>query len=180
MYIMLLLMTLPWHGLLMAAWPGEARSPPSPYGLRQARNGHWHPKTAGELNGQAVRLVKFQGPFLWRHHEEEDELFLVIKGRFTMQLRDANIEVGEGEFVIIPRGVEHCPVAEEEVHVLLFEPVTTRNTGNVVNERTTGGEKILRSARLRRLAFGVEVVPGAAVGEHPQPVFEPFPFHWPR
>jgi mannose-6-phosphate isomerase-like protein (cupin superfamily) len=107
-----------------------------------AFNEHWHPKTAGELNGQAVRLVKFQGPFLWHHHEEKDELFLVIKGRFTMQLRDANIEVGEGESVIIPRGVEHCPIAEEEVHVLLFEPLTTRNTGNVVNERTTGGEKI--------------------------------------
>jgi mannose-6-phosphate isomerase-like protein (cupin superfamily) len=96
----------------------------------------WQPKIVGELNGQLVKLVKFQGPFVWHHHENEDELFLVVKGRFRMELRDRHIWLEEGEFLIVPRGVEHRPVAEEEVHVLLFEPAATLNTGNVRNERT--------------------------------------------
>lgn len=97
---------------------------------------HWSPRVAGELNGQQVKLVKFQGAFTWHHHEHEDELFLVVKGRFRMELRDRSIDLEEGEFLIVPRGVEHRPVADEEVHVLLFEPVTTLNTGNVEDERT--------------------------------------------
>lgn len=97
---------------------------------------HWSPKIAGELNGQQVKLAKFQGPFDWHHHDNEDELFLVVKGRFRMELRDRNIDLEEGEFLIVPRGVEHRPVADEEVHVLLFEPASTLNTGNLVNERT--------------------------------------------
>jgi mannose-6-phosphate isomerase-like protein (cupin superfamily) len=97
---------------------------------------HWEPKIVGELNGQHVKLVKFQGEFVWHHHEHEDELFLVVKGGFTMEFRDRNIALEEGEFLIVPRGVEHRPVAEHEVHVLLFEPATTLNTGNVVTERT--------------------------------------------
>jgi mannose-6-phosphate isomerase-like protein (cupin superfamily) len=97
---------------------------------------HWDPKIVGELNGQHVKLVKFQGPFVWHHHEHEDELFLVVKGRFTMEFRDRSIPLEQGEFLIVPRGVEHRPVAEQEVHVLLFEPATTLNTGNVVSERT--------------------------------------------
>ena len=98
--------------------------------------GHWNPHVAGELNGQQVKLVKFLGPFVWHHHDAEDELFLVVKGRFRMELRDGNVELAEGDFLIVPRGVEHRPVADEEVHVLLFEPATTLNTGNVRNERT--------------------------------------------
>lgn len=97
---------------------------------------HWSPRIVGELNGQQVKLVKFQGPFTWHHHENEDELFLVVKGRFRMELRDRSIDLEEGEFLIVPRGVEHRPVADEEVHVLLFEPAGTLNTGNVENERT--------------------------------------------
>ena len=97
---------------------------------------HWSPKVVGELNGQQVKLVKFQGPFHWHHHDHEDELFLVVKGRFRMELRDGDVWLEEGEFLVVPRGVEHRPVAEEEVHVLLFEPATTLNTGNVENERT--------------------------------------------
>jgi mannose-6-phosphate isomerase-like protein (cupin superfamily) len=97
---------------------------------------HWQPRIAGELNGQHVKLVKFQGPFVWHHHEHEDELFLVVRGAFRMELRDRTIELGAGDFLIVPRGVEHRPVADEEVEVLLFEPVGTLNTGNVRNERT--------------------------------------------
>ena len=97
---------------------------------------HWNPHIAGELNGQLLKLVKFQGPFTWHHHETEDELFLVVKGRFRMAFRDRHVWVEEGEILIVPRGVEHRPVAEEEVHVLLFEPASTLNTGNVQNERT--------------------------------------------
>ncbi|NTX05856.1 cupin domain-containing protein [Myxococcus sp. CA040A] len=97
---------------------------------------HWSPKVVGELNGQHVRLAKLMGPFTWHHHEHEDELFLVIHGRLRMELRERTVEVEPGEFIIIPRGVEHRPVAEEEVHVLLFEPATTLNTGNVREERT--------------------------------------------
>ena len=100
---------------------------------------HWKPHIVGELNNQQVKLVKFQGPFTWHHHENEDELFLVVKGRFRMEYREAgeqSIWLEPGEMVIVPRGVEHRPVAEEEAHVLLFEPATTLNTGNVENELT--------------------------------------------
>ena len=91
---------------------------------------HWDPKIVGELNGQHVKVVKFQGPFVWHSHEAEDELFMVLKGSFTMEFRDRAVPVREGEFLIVPRGVEHRPVAAEEVHVLLFEPASTLNTGN--------------------------------------------------
>ena len=101
---------------------------------------HWKPHIVGELNNQQVKLVKFQGPFTWHHHENEDELFLVVKGRFRMEYREAAGEqsmwLEPGEIVIVPRGVEHRPVAEAEAHVLLFEPATTLNTGNVENELT--------------------------------------------
>ena len=97
---------------------------------------HWSPQIAGELNGQHVKLVKFKGPFTWHHHDHEDELFYVVKGSFDMELRDKTITINEGEFIIIPRGVEHRPNAKEEVQVLLFEPATTLNTGNVENEFT--------------------------------------------
>ena len=96
----------------------------------------WEPNIVGELNGQQVKLVKFQGPFVWHHHDNEDELFLVVKGRFRMEFRDRAVWLEEGEFLIVPRGVEHRPVAEEEAHVLLFEPASTLNTGNVRDERT--------------------------------------------
>jgi mannose-6-phosphate isomerase-like protein (cupin superfamily) len=96
----------------------------------------WQPKVVGELNGQQVKLVKFQGPFVWHRHDQEDELFLVVKGCFRMEFRDRHVWLEEGEFLIVPRGVEHRPVAEEEAHVLLFEPASTLNTGNVQNERT--------------------------------------------
>jgi len=99
-------------------------------------NEHWSPKIVGELNGQLVKLVKFQGPFVWHHHDTEDELFLVVKGRFRMEFRDRQVWLEQDEFLIVPRGVEHRPVAEEEAHVLLFEPASTLNTGNVRNERT--------------------------------------------
>jgi mannose-6-phosphate isomerase-like protein (cupin superfamily) len=99
-------------------------------------SGHWQPKVVGELNGQQVKLVKFLGPFVWHHHDDEDELFLVVRGRFRMEFRDRDEWLEEGEFLIVPRGVEHRPVAEQEVSVLLFEPASTRNTGNVENDRT--------------------------------------------
>jgi len=97
---------------------------------------HWSPKIAAELNGQHVKLAKFKGEFVWHHHEHEDEMFLVYKGRFVMEFRDRRVEVGEGQFLVVPRGVEHRPVAEHEVEVVLFEPAATLNTGNVMNERT--------------------------------------------
>lgn len=97
---------------------------------------HWSPKIAGEINDSYVKLVKFQGDFVWHKHENEDEMFLVVRGRFTMRLRDGDLVVEENEFVIVPKGVEHCPVADEEAEVLLFEPKSTLNTGNVHNERT--------------------------------------------
>jgi mannose-6-phosphate isomerase-like protein (cupin superfamily) len=97
---------------------------------------HWSPKIAGELNDCHVKLVKLQGEFVWHHHENEDELFLVVKGKLTIRLRDGEIELQPGEFVIIPKGVEHMPVAYEETHVLLLEPKSTLNTGNVQSERT--------------------------------------------
>lgn len=97
---------------------------------------HWSPRIAGELNGQQVKLAKLLGEFVWHHHEHEDELFLVVKGRLRMEFRDRVAWIGPGEFIIVPRGVEHRPCADEEVHVLLFEPASTLNTGNVRNERT--------------------------------------------
>lgn len=96
----------------------------------------WKPKIVGELNGQQVKLVKFRGPFVWHHHDHEDELFLVVKRRFRMEFRDRHVWLEEGEFLVVPCGVEHRPVADEEAHVLLFEPASTLNTGNVRNERT--------------------------------------------
>jgi mannose-6-phosphate isomerase-like protein (cupin superfamily) len=99
-------------------------------------NDHWNPKVVGELNGHQVKLVKLLGPFVWHHHDDEDELFLVIKGRFRMEFLEQHVWVEEGEFLIVPRGVEHRPVADEEAQVLLFEPATTLNTGNVRSERT--------------------------------------------
>ena len=97
---------------------------------------HWNPKVVGELNGQFVKLVKFLGPFVWHHHETEDELFYVVKGSFDMEFRDRTVTINEGEFIIVPKGIEHRPNAPEEVQVLLFEPATTLNTGNTENERT--------------------------------------------
>ena len=96
----------------------------------------WQPKIVGELNGQLVKLVTFTGPFVWHHHETEDELFLVVAGRFRMEFRERHVWLEEGEFIIVPRGVEHRPVADEEAQVLLFEPASTLNTGNVRGERT--------------------------------------------
>lgn len=98
--------------------------------------GYWNPTVAGALNGQEVKLVKFKGPFTWHHHEHEDELFFVVKGSFVMELRDKHINLQQGDFLIVPKGVEHRPNAEEEVWVMLFEPATTLNTGNVENELT--------------------------------------------
>ena len=97
---------------------------------------HWNPRIVGELNAQHVKLVKFKGPFTWHHHEHEDELFYVVKGSFVMELRDKDIELNEGDFLVVPRGVEHRPNAAEEVWVMLFEPATTLNTGNTENEFT--------------------------------------------
>lgn len=97
---------------------------------------HWNPRIIGELNGQYVKAVKLKGEFVWHHHDHEDELFLVIKGRLNMEFRDRTEVVNEGEFIIVPRTVEHRPVAEAEVEILLFEPASTLNTGNVENERT--------------------------------------------
>ena len=98
---------------------------------------YWSPKIVGELNDTYVKVVKLRGEFVWHHHAGEDELFFVVEGRLRMQLRDGNRDLGPGEFIIVPRGVEHCPRAlTDEVHVVLIEPRTTLNTGNVVNERT--------------------------------------------
>jgi mannose-6-phosphate isomerase-like protein (cupin superfamily) len=97
---------------------------------------HWTPKVVGDVNDSAVKLVKLKGEFVWHHHDREDELFLVVKGRLRLKLRDTDLVLGPGEFAIIPHGVEHLPVAEEETHVLMFEPKSTLNTGNVRNERT--------------------------------------------
>ena len=97
---------------------------------------YWSPKIVGELNNSHVKLVKLKGEFVWHHHETEDELFLVIKGSLLIKLQDQDIFLEEGEFVIIPRGVEHLPIAKDEAHVLLLEPKTTLNTGNIGNERT--------------------------------------------
>ena len=98
---------------------------------------HWRPKVVGELNGQEVKLVKFQGTFVWHHHEHEDELFLGVRGRFRLEFRDRVVDVGPGEFIIVPRGVEHRTAAFEEAEVLVFEPAATRNTGNVEDTEFT-------------------------------------------
>ncbi|MBD2102842.1 cupin domain-containing protein [Leptolyngbya sp. FACHB-261] len=97
---------------------------------------YWSPKLVGELNGQTLRLVKLSGEFVWHHHEQEDELFLVLEGQLTLLFRDREVILNPGEFLVIPRGMEHKPVAPEEVHVLLFEPASTLNTGNIRSERT--------------------------------------------
>lgn len=97
---------------------------------------HWSPKIVGELNGQQVKLAKLKGEFVWHHHDNEDELFYVLKGHLKIEFRDKTIALNENEFVIVPKGVEHKPVAEVEVHVLLFEPASTLNTGNVQNTFT--------------------------------------------
>jgi mannose-6-phosphate isomerase-like protein (cupin superfamily) len=97
---------------------------------------HWKPKIAGEVNDAYVKLVKFKGEFLWHKHEAEDELFFVVKGNLIIKLRDRDLQLAEGEFAVIPRGVEHMPVAEEEVHVVLIEPKTTLNTGDQQTNRT--------------------------------------------
>lgn len=119
------------------AEPGGQLTEPVNLAQKLTRIGsHWEPKVVGELNGQQVKLVKFLGPFVWHHHVAEDELFYVVKGRFRMEYRDRTVWIEQGEFVIVPRMVEHRPVADEEVEVMLFEPATTLNTGNLRNERT--------------------------------------------
>lgn len=97
---------------------------------------HWSPKIIGEVNDVYIKLVKFQGDFIWHFHETEDELFFVVKGTMVMKLRNKDIELKEGEFIIIPKGVEHMPVSDEEVHLMLVEPKSTENTGNIQSERT--------------------------------------------
>jgi mannose-6-phosphate isomerase-like protein (cupin superfamily) len=97
---------------------------------------YWKPYIAGELNGQLVKLDKLKGEFVWHHHENEDEMFLVVKGRFRIEFRDKTVWLEEGEFIVVPRGVEHKPVADEEAWIVLFEPASTLNTGNVDNELT--------------------------------------------
>jgi mannose-6-phosphate isomerase-like protein (cupin superfamily) len=104
---------------------------------------HWSPKIVGELNGQCVKIVKVQGEFVWHHHDVEDEMFMVIKGRLTIKFPDRDVTLEEGEFLIVPHGVEHKPVAEEEAHLLLFEPQATLNTGNVQNERTVETPEVI-------------------------------------
>lgn len=104
---------------------------------------HWQPKIVGELNGQYVKLAKLEGEFVWHQHENEDELFMVIKGTLLIKLRDRDVILNAGEFFIIPRGVEHIPIAEQEVEVMLFEPKSVVNTGEVRNERTQETEEFL-------------------------------------
>jgi len=99
-------------------------------------NEHWSPKIVAELNDAYVKIVKVEGEFVWHHHDDEDELFLVVSGRLRMQFRDGDVVLEPGELIVVPRGVEHCPLAEEEAHVVLIEPKSTLNTGNVRNERT--------------------------------------------
>lgn len=106
-------------------------------------NEFWCPKVVGELNGQQVKLAKLKGEFIWHHHDAEDEAFFVLKGSFRMEFQEKTVQLNEGDMLIVPKGVEHKPVAEEEVWVMLFEPASTLNTGNVVNEKTkTNLEKI--------------------------------------
>jgi mannose-6-phosphate isomerase-like protein (cupin superfamily) len=117
----------------------EAGSPVEKINLAQKLglfSGHWSPRIVGQVNDCQIKLVKMQGAFDWHHHEAEDEAFLVIAGRFRMEFRDRAVSLDAGEMIVVPRGVEHRPVADEEAHVLLFEPGTTRNTGNLRSERT--------------------------------------------
>ena len=104
---------------------------------------HWNPRIAGELNGQHIKLVKFQGEFIWHKHDNEDEMFLVVNGQFTMEFRDKKVELSENEFLIVPKGIEHRPVARNEVSVMLFEPAETVNTGNIQNELTKNNLQII-------------------------------------
>ena len=97
---------------------------------------HWSPKIVGELNGQHVKLAKVLGEFVWHHHEHEDEMFYVVKGELTLKFHDRDVVLKAGEFCVVPRGVEHKPVAEEEVHLMLFEPASTLNTGNITSDLT--------------------------------------------
>ena len=103
-------------------------------------NDYWNPKIAGRLNGQLIKLVKFKGEFIWHKHDNEDEMFLVLYGAFNMELRDKTLTISTGDFIIIPRGTEHRPVAESEVHVMLFEPDTTLNTGDALDSGLTKHE----------------------------------------
>jgi mannose-6-phosphate isomerase-like protein (cupin superfamily) len=103
---------------------------------------HWRPKVVAELNGQEVKLVKIQGEFVWHHHEAEDEMFLIHRGRLRIEFRDRVVELGPGECLVVPRGVEHRPVAAEEVELILFEPVGVRNTGNVTDPRLTAPDGV--------------------------------------
>ncbi|HVX12028.1 MAG TPA: cupin domain-containing protein [Pirellulales bacterium] len=116
-----------------------AQTAPEPVNLQEKFgrfSDYWSPKIVGELNGQQVKLVKLRGDFIWHRHDNEDELFLIVKGRLRMEFRERHVWLNEGEFLIVPRGVEHRPTAEEEVHVMLFEPASTLNTGDVQSERT--------------------------------------------
>ncbi|HMP98316.1 MAG TPA: cupin domain-containing protein [Cyclobacteriaceae bacterium] len=97
---------------------------------------YWNPRIISELNSQQVKAAKLKGEFVWHHHEQEDEMFLVIKGKLKIEFRDKVVEINPGEFIIVPRGVEHKPIADEEVELLLFEPASTLNTGNIRNEKT--------------------------------------------
>jgi mannose-6-phosphate isomerase-like protein (cupin superfamily) len=118
---------------------GETLVQPNPVNLAESLDkiqNHWEPHIVGELNGQHVKLAKVKGEFVWHHHQNEDELFLVLGGVLKLELRDRTVNLAPGEFFIVPRGVDHRPVAEEEVHLLMFEPASTLNTGNVRNERT--------------------------------------------
>ena len=99
-------------------------------------NDHWNPRIVGELNNQHVKLAKFQGEFIWHKHDNEDEMFLVLEGKFTMEFRDKKVELSKGEFLIVPKGIEHRPVAESEVSIMLFEPATTLNTGDAKSDLT--------------------------------------------
>ncbi|WP_080967809.1 cupin domain-containing protein [Bacillus safensis] len=99
-------------------------------------NDYWNPRISGELNDSYIKMVKIKGEFIWHHHDDEDEMFFVCKGKLIIRFRDSEVTLNEGEFIVIPKGIEHQPVAEEEVHLLLIEPKTTLNTGNVINERT--------------------------------------------
>jgi mannose-6-phosphate isomerase-like protein (cupin superfamily) len=99
-------------------------------------NEYWNPKIAGELNDSYIKLAKLKGEFEWHHHEKEDELFLVVKGKLLLKLRDKDIYLQEGEFFVVPKGVEHLPIAEEEAHVIFIEPKSTLNTGDVISEKT--------------------------------------------
>ncbi|MBU8603633.1 cupin domain-containing protein [Bacillus safensis] len=99
-------------------------------------NDYWNPRISGELNDSYIKMVKIKGEFIWHHHDDEDEMFFVCKGKLVIRFRDSEIALNEGEFIVIPKGIEHQPIAVEEVHLLLIEPKTTLNTGNVINERT--------------------------------------------